>query len=237
MKKVVLGAAMAVTLAGQANALETPTPVAIGDDVVYEGTLRGSEVDRYSLRMKSGQVFAFGGRTSDACVLVELLDSSGRILKSACDGIGSFGFDFLSPVDATYRLRLRRSPLNSEVEDFSYNFTLQPDCISDTRSRCGQKLGVLVSRVLSWHSDEDYIRVPVTRGRTYTFEMIWEDIAGHGRLELRNRDNAVIAADYDEIDPARIVWKAPRDMVVFMNSRAPSDWDRPSSYTTKITRR
>jgi hypothetical protein len=199
MKKMVHGAAIVAALIAQTTAAETPTPVAIGDGVVHQGTLSGSEVDLYRVRMSSGQVFAFSGGTDDACVLAELANSSGHVLKSACDGIGSFGFDFLSKVDATYTLRLRRNPLNGETEDFRYSFTLDPDCIGDTRSRCGHKLGVWVSRKFSWHSDRDYIRVPVTAGRTYTFMAEMRPDVGIAQLDLRNQKDALIKSSTETV--------------------------------------
>jgi hypothetical protein len=166
-----LGGASMLALAAPAAA-QTPVPFFVGNWVNSE-LAHPAEKDIYTLKMTSGQVVAFLLSPSQDAVKLELLNPGGSLVKSVTKTYyREGGFDYRAPTPGTYKLRL--SPVNDGGGEYYpryYSIWAKADCLGTIKSTCSQPINEWRDRDITFPGDRDALRVYLTKGRTYVFQV------------------------------------------------------------------
>lgn len=144
---------------------------------------------------------------------VELVNPAGQVLfnlDAANDG--AFGREFRAGYTATYRVRLT----GDERNDSPIGASLLTDCRAGTGTRCSVAVGSApkAGRNTS-NTDVDWYRVPLRKGRTYTFTLDGE--GSYTEMNLRDRSGAVLRRTHTAATPpGTIRWTARYDGVHYL---------------------
>ena len=126
------------------------------------------------MTLKKGQDYTVSASGAiDCCnsILVNLRNSSGKILASAEDYIGGAdaGFEFRAPYTGLYFLEYKQSAGGQpDNGPYVYGARISTDCRAGTTTRCSIAVGQTLKGLLAFGYDKDWFRTTLAAGTTYS---------------------------------------------------------------------
>jgi hypothetical protein len=175
---------------------------------------RCGDSDWYKVQLTKGQDYAIAANEltlSFGELLFQLRSAGGAILVSRSDDpeAGSSGFEFRATKDGKHFLELKQ--IGPFDEPYGYATRISRDCRSTAATKCRLEVGEAEKGVLTWALDEDWLRVRLTVGNTYSIKVDQIQLPDSVALKLYDQDGDPVAKGQPSGETLRIANFAPTE--------------------------
>lgn len=203
MLVVVPSMALADDIPGNANTNATlkvtgPSTATRTGDFETEG-----DSDWYKVELTEGRDVAVAADESTSSfgqLIFRLRRAGGGILATGSDDpeAGSSGFEFRPTRTGKHFLELKQ--IGSFDEPYGYATRISRDCRRTASTLCRLTVGESEKGALTWALDEDWLRVRLTVGNTYSFKVDQVQFLDAVALKLYDKDGDVVAEGQESGD-------------------------------------